>query len=213
MIRTLDVLVVESHPRAADIATAALEAAGHRVHRCHDETSRGFPCNGLLDPASCPIDDHIDVALAVRHRVTPKPTPLEDGLRCAIRAGVPIVEDGPEILDPFTPWIAMRLHPGADIVAACAHAAQLALRPLYRNIAARISALVNASAVDPGNVHCHIESDGHHLDVHLDLPVPVARGIEQALAVRVLDAVRDTGRTFGRVDVHVHTSDAPGNEE
>jgi hypothetical protein len=53
-------------------------------------------------------------------------------------------------------------------------------------------------------VQCRIEETGHRLDVHLDLPTAVTRGMEQALAVRVLDAVRSSGRTFGNVDVHVH---------
>jgi hypothetical protein len=204
MSKTLDVLVVESSRRAADGAVAALEAAGHRVHRCHDEASRGFPCQGLLDPGSCPVDGHIDVALAVRHRISPAPTALEDGLRCAIRAGVPVVEEGPEILDPFAPWIARRLDAGDDLVAACADAAQSAFEPLHRNITTRIAALLASVAIAPDDVRCHIDHDGDRLDVHLALPVAVTRGLEQALAVRVLDAVRGTGRTFGAVDVHVH---------
>ena len=43
------------------------------------------------------------------------------------------------------------------------------------------------------------------LDVHLELPTTVTRGLEQALAVRVLDAVRSDARTYGKVDVHIHT--------
>ena len=124
MTKTIDVLVVESHPHAADRAAAALERAGHRVHRCHDEESRGFPCRGVVDRSACPLSSPIDVALVVRRRINPRPTRLEDGVSCAIRADIPIVEEGSEILDPFTPWITQRLGPGSDVVSACIYTAQ-----------------------------------------------------------------------------------------
>jgi hypothetical protein len=204
MMRTMNVLVVESHPHAADAAAAALEDAGHRVHRCYDKGAKGFPCRGILDPAACPLESSIDVALVVRRHINPRPTRLEDGVRCAIRAGVPIVEDGTEVLDPYTPWIAQRLGPHADVVQACRLAASGGLEPLYTKIHERIAALLTSVAIDPASIRCRIEPSGHRLDVHLELPVVVTRGMEQALAVRVLDAVRSSGRTFGNVDVHVH---------
>ncbi|MGZ4690569.1 MAG: hypothetical protein ACXWAY_13165, partial [Acidimicrobiia bacterium] len=62
----MEVLVVESEPGAAAIAIAQLEAAGHRVARCHEPGSRAFPCAGL-DPGRCPLEeDAIDVVLTVR---------------------------------------------------------------------------------------------------------------------------------------------------
>jgi hypothetical protein len=202
MTNPMDVLVVESHPHAADHAADALEAAGHRVHRCHDEGSHGFPCRGVLDLAECPLNGPIDVA--VRDRINPRPTRLEDGVRCAIRASIPIVEEGTEILDPYTPWISERVRHGADVVAACLRVTSGELEPLCSSIHERIAALLTSVAIDRERVRCRIEATGHRLDVHLDLPVAVTRGMEQALAVRVLDAVRSSGRTFGNVDVHVH---------
>jgi len=200
----MDVLVVESHPHAADLAVDALEEVGNRVHRCYDEDSRGFPCRGVVELASCPLTGSIDVALVVRLRINPRPTRLEDGVRCAIRAGIPIVEDGTEVLDPYAPWISERLPHGADVVQACQLATSGALEPLSSSIHERIAALLTSGAIDRDRVQCRIEETGHRLDVHLDLPTAVTRGMEQALAVRVLDAVRSSGRTFGNVDVHVH---------
>ena len=52
-----------------------------------------------------------------------------------------------------------------------------------------------------------IEPETTRLRVHFDLPVAVAPAVKQALAVRVLDAVRRAGRTYGPVEVAVH---APG---
>jgi hypothetical protein len=117
MAQTLDVLVMESHPHAADEAVAALVAAAHRVHRCHEPGGRSFPCVGLTNPGACPLDRGIDVALLVRRRIAPRPTPWEGGVSCVIRAGVPLIEEGPEILDPFEPWVTARSD--GDVVAAC----------------------------------------------------------------------------------------------
>jgi hypothetical protein len=156
----LDILVIESHRGTATDAAHALEAAGHRVGRCHDPDSRGFPCRGVVDPSSCPLAARPDLALLVRSHVEPRPTPLEQGVSCALRAGVPLVEAGPATLDPYDPWLAARVRWADDVVGACEAV---------------------ASAAGPG--------------------------VEQALAVRALDAVRDGGRTAGSVDVSVH---APG---
>jgi hypothetical protein len=49
-------------------------------------------------------------------------------------------------------------------------------------------------------VACRFETDGSRLRVVLAGPA-VAHRVEQALAVRVLDAVRVVPRTFGPVDV------------
>jgi hypothetical protein len=120
MAQTLDVLVMESHPHAADEAEAALVAAGHRVHRCHEPGGHGFPCVGVIDPAACPLDRGVDVALLVRRRVAPRPTPWEGGVSCVIRAGVPLVEAGPDVLDPFERWVVARSD--GDVGQACRRA-------------------------------------------------------------------------------------------
>lgn len=38
---------------------------------------------------------------------------------CAVRAGVPLVEDGSAALDPYEPWLAARVDSAAVLVAAC----------------------------------------------------------------------------------------------
>lgn len=119
----LDVLVVESLPRAAAAAAEALTAAGHTVHRCYDDGVPGFPCYAVAGPGACPLDHHVDVALVVRRRVDPRPTVFERGVACALRAGVPVVEQGPDLLDPFAPWIEQRLTDRDDVVDACRRAA------------------------------------------------------------------------------------------
>lgn len=192
-------MVLESAPHAADAAVDQLEAAGHRAHRCHPPGARPFPCVGITDPAACPVVTGADVALLVRPRVTPRPTPFESGVRCAIRAGLPIVEDGPEILDPYERWITARAA-GNDVARALLATSRGAHRPLEQAIGQRIAAVLHAAAVDPSSVGCRVERDGPRLHVRLTGP-EVGRRVKHALAVRALDAIRSSGRTYGSVDV------------
>jgi hypothetical protein len=205
MTNPLDVLVLESHPHAATMAVADLEAAGHRVHRCHRPGDRGFPCVGVTDPTACPIANGVDVALVVRRRVSPRPTPLEGGVSCAIRAGVPVVEEGPDTLDPFAPWLAGRSH--GNVVEACERAVGVAYAPLREAILARLVPLVTAVGVDLAAIECRIAPDGPRLQVELSGP-EVGRALEHAFGVRVLDAVRSFGRTFGEVNVTYQAHEA-----
>ena len=67
------------------------------------------------------------------------------------------------------------------------------------------SAVIAAAGIDPATARCRIERDGSSLEVHIDLPEAVSQGVEHALAVRVLDAVHSSGRTFGDINVYVHS--------
>lgn len=201
MSTPLDVLVVENRRHAADAAVADLEAAGHHVHRCFDPDSPGFPCQAIREPGTCPLDQGVDVALSVRDRIEPRPTRYEQGISCAIRAGVPIAEVGPQALDPFEPWVTCRIT--NDVAVGVATAAERGLDELRRAVIRRIRPLV----ADPDlaqAIACTFERSGHRLVVHLSGPA-VGPRIEQAMAVRVLDAVWSSNRTYGQVDVAYHT--------
>ena len=202
MTRPLDVLIIESHRGVAASAVDGLEGAGHQVHRCHDDDSHGFPCRGVIDPAGCPLARHMDVALLVRRRVTPRPTALEHGATCAIRADVPVVEDGPATLDPYEPWVAARVD--GDVVAACEAATDAALDDLRREILHMATPILSGAGIPTNQALCHIDMETTRLGVRFDLPVTVAPTVKQALAVRALDALRGTRRTHGPVEVSVH---------
>jgi len=76
---------------------------------------------------------------------------------------------------------------------------------IERRVMERIGALLASAAIDPDDVRCRIDDNESSLRIHLDLPGSVGRGLEHALAVRVLDAIRAVGgRTYGTVDVQVH---------
>lgn len=197
----LDVLVVESHQGAANEAEAVLLAAGHRVHRCYGPDDVGFPCTAITDRGSCPIDGGVDVALLVRRQVLPRATSLEVGVTCAIRAGIPVAESGPDTLDPYEPWLTVRSD-GDDIVADVVATAQRGLDPLREDIRGR-AATVLPEGSDPEAIACRFERHGPELLVHLSGP-RLHDEVTQAMAVRALDAVGRSGRTFTQVDVTYH---------
>lgn len=202
MAQPLDVLLIEG-PTPSSAAADALAASGHRVHRCYGPDDPSFPCVAVTEPAACPIDRGVDVALLVRHRVNPRPTPLEGAVTCAIRAGVPIVEDGPAILDPFEPWLTARVD--GSVSRACDEAAAARFEPLRHDVAGRMAALLHAASIDPGSVDCSV--DAGRTKLHLRLRGPsVPRRLEQALAVRALDAVRAFGPNYDKVNVSYETT-------
>jgi hypothetical protein len=202
MTRPLDVLVIESHRGAAASAVQALEAAGHHVHRCYDGDSQGFPCRGVIDPRECPLARHADVALLVRSHVAPRPTALEQGVNCAIRADVPLVEAAPAALDPYEPWLAARVDD--DVVATCEAASDAALGELRREILRLATPILFGAGIPASRTVCRIEPDATRLRVRFEVPGAVTPAVKQALAVRVLDAVRCVGRTYGPVEISVH---------
>jgi hypothetical protein len=198
----LDVLVVENRRHAADESIAELHAAGHRVHRCFEPDGPGYPCAAIQEPGSCPLDHGVDVALAVRDNIEPRPTRYEQGVSCAIRASVPIAERGPVELDPFAPWVAYR---SDDVVAGVEAAAEHGLDDLRQAISSRI-ALVVPPSIAPQAITCSFDRSGQRLVVQLSGP-PIDRRLEQAIAVRVLDAVWRSGRTYGQVDVNYRSAE------
>lgn len=97
------VLIMESDPSAAAGLVAELQDRGHEVVRCHDPSAPAFPCNALT--GRCPLDDDpVEVAVVVREHPWPRPTALERGVTCAIRARVPLVVAGRVVLNPYEPW-------------------------------------------------------------------------------------------------------------
>lgn len=61
---------------------------------------------------------------------------------------------------------------------------------------------------DVGAVTCRLDGHGPDVTVHLAGP-PISAMRRNAVAVRVLDAVRSIGRTYGHVDVDYAVADGP----
>lgn len=205
MTTPLQVLLIESDPSAGDAHARQLGAAGHEVHRCYAEARTGrvplrdrYLCTGVT-AGRCPLEAGVDVALLVRSRLATSPGRREAGVSCALRAGVAVVEDGPEVLDPYEPWLAARVD--GDTVAACEAAAAGNLAALAREVSRRVELVLRGAGIDPGTVACRVLRSGVHLRVVLSGPA-IQTSTRSALAVRALDAVRSsTRRTLGQVDV------------
>lgn len=194
--KTLDVLLLETHPGDGGVAADRLAAAGHTVHRCYADADHAM-CTAVTDD-TCPLDDGIDVALLARGRVTPRPTTTEAGVTCALRAGVPLVELGSDVLDPFDPWVAVRADD--DLVAAVVEGADRGYDSLRAGIRAKTERTLLSAGVDPDAVSVRFQADAPRLTIELHGPA-VSAAVQQALGVRVLDALRGEPRTYGQVNV------------
>jgi hypothetical protein len=76
---------------------------------------------------------------------------------------------------------------------------------LRREIVRRVTAVLAGAGIAADPAQCHLTAERGRLAVDFDLPTRVSPAVEQALAVRVLDAVRGEARTYGPVRVTVHT--------
>jgi len=194
----MEVLVVESDPGAAVIAIAQLEAAGHRVTRCHEPGARAFPCAGL-DPGRCPLeDDAIDVVLTVRGRSHPRPSPLEDGVTCAMRRRTPVVVAGRTALNPFDQY-PVTVAGAEDIVEACERAAR---GPQIAHEAVATTALgqtLDGSGIESAEAYASVHRSGEGLRVVLYVPPETSKRVRDVASVRVVGALREFDRTIPRI--------------
>lgn len=203
-------LILETTRGGARSAVAELEGAGHRTHRCRDAGAPAFPCKGVVDPTTCPLAGPVDVTLVVRNTVRPSTSTLEDGVSCSLRAGVPVVEDGTSILDPFDGWLTARVG-DRSVVSACEEASRTGFAALEAEVVASCALLVRTWGGDPGAVECRIHTVWPSLQVEVGVPVRINQGQQEAVAVRALDAVRAGRRSFGKVNVQVHGRPRPND--
>lgn len=207
MNKPLDVLLVESHPWAGGTVARNLTDAGHTVHRCHEPGDTGFACVGLAGEHDCPLDGHVDAAVLVRSGSVPVPTPHEDGFRCAIRSGIPVVEVGDERTDPYAKWITTRADEDG-VAEACRQAIELAKQPIVDAVNDRIEHLLRDAGIDPAGTVCRIEHRWPDLDVAIDVAGPVDRGLEQQVGVRAYDALRAHSSDYKTINVAVRGTPA-----
>lgn len=195
----MEVLVVESEPGAAAIAIAQLEAAGHQVKRCHEPGARAFPCAGL-DPGRCPLeDDAIDVVLTVRARAHPRPSPLEDGVTCALRRRTPVVVAGRTTLNPFERYAVTVA--GVGVVEACERAAT---GPQAEHEGCATKALddtLTHAGLPTGAARASVQRSGSGLRVTLNLPAKTPTRLRELATVRVAGALRAFDPHTPRIDI------------
>jgi hypothetical protein len=197
----MEVLVVESEPHAADVAIVQLEGLGHQVKRCHEpETgTQSFPCIGLAS-GHCPLDeDEIDVVLTVRGASHPNPTPLEDGITCALRRRLPVVVSGCTELNPFARFGVTVAEGG--VPSACERVVT-DRRADYEAVAR--TALVSTLRYRDLPTHAAdvvIRRIGGEVQVSLHLPAGATKLVCDMAAVRVAGALRSFDVNIPRIGI------------
>ena len=201
----MKVLIVESEPSAGDVVEAVLTASGHDTYRCHDPNCQGSLCSGM--GSRCPVEDGVDVAILARNRTGPETSALEDGARCAIRAGVPLVLFGSAVGNPYQRWTTVDLCP--DNIEKLAAVAEGAVRDPHPRLSeaattALIKTLENSGHESSGaSGHVYRSSAGSRVVVEVAPTVPMQAA--RRAAVWVASAVRREPGSGSIIDVVVNT--------
>ena len=118
----MHVLLADPTTVAAGLAARDLVAAGHIVHRCHDQRDSGLACSALRGRA-CPLETApVDVAVTVRVEEGVRQLPGDDGSFCAVRRRVPLVVAGRPGTHPFLRFPHRRVAPDETLAEAVAAA-------------------------------------------------------------------------------------------
>jgi hypothetical protein len=200
----MEVLVLESEPGAADKATAQLEAAGHRIQRCHKPGARAFPCVGI-DPGRCPLEqDPIDVVLTVRARPNLSPSASEDGVSCALRRHTPVVVAGRTTANPYAQY-PVTVAGIDDVVAACERAVS-GPQVEHESVATRVlDETLGHAGLASEAATASVHRTGEGLRITLLVPEETPRKVRDVASVRVTGAVRRFDPYAPRIEITCQT--------
>lgn len=201
----LNVMLLENRPGAGDDVATALADGGHAVHRCHPQGGAAFPCSALTGE-ECPLDRPLDAAVVVRQGVAPSRSVGEDGVACALRAGLPVVEVGTDVLDPYAEVISARVRSDEPVEQACRRAVDASLVPTREAVAAALVPFLRSRGVNPSLVDVELHAVGDDLHIGLVLDGSITDGsadgtLPGLLGVRALDTVRGLRRRWSSVEV------------
>ncbi len=177
----MEVLLIESTPGVAATLQHRLVRDGHDVISCND--SHGGPCKGVESDETCPMTQHIDVAILARERDV-APSLNEMGSICAQRHRVPLVTLYPG--DEFGPGSSTEI------------AAAVARREIE---AGYVAAVRRDLGHDVGDITVLRE----HQRVHVAVSVAQPRTAQEMsrLADRARKAVRDHDQHTPVIDISV----------
>lgn len=201
------VLVLESHPGVAADAMAELQGAGHQIVSCEPEDGHA-PCRGLAAHGSCPLDQHVDVAVLVQEVGSAGMPP---GAICAARDRVPVVEVDPTGVAaraPITAWSAVA---GSDLLAECTRAAHDGSAHV-RAITDRLVALGVVAVTEIGSVGGTVGFDVERDSDRVRLTIRVADAARERAGEIVrsaTQALREFDRHAAVIDVAVRAMPGP----
>jgi hypothetical protein len=195
-------LVVGTLPSAIEPAVTRLEDASQTVARGHDSGARPFPCLALSEGRVRPLEEApVDVAVTVRNRAWPRPSPFEDGAICALRRRIPLVVAGITALYPFDRWSARTLEDGSDLVAACEQAAAAPL-PRHGEVTCQAARQVLAAASRAPDLAAGVWRRQGGLQAEVTIPAGCA-DLTTKVAARITGALRQFDGFATAIDVRV----------
>jgi hypothetical protein len=201
---SLNVMVLESEPDAANIAGQELRDAGHTVLSCHDAGHASFPCRGVTQPAGCPLSSHkVDVALVVRSGNRAQPTLGEDGARCALVHRVPLVVAGTPLFDPFDEFATRTLDRTYDVVETCEQAAAAPITELGD----RATQVLNELVERLPDATAEVTRRAGRLDVHVRNGRDMTRHERAQVSVRIMMTLRELDPHSAGIDVMIDGAD------
>lgn len=187
-VQPMHVLVMESSPGAAQVTIGDLERAGHQVHRCHETGDRPFPCLGLAS-GSCPLESQpIDVVVTVRDRPRVQPSPIEDGVVCALRRRLPVVVSGQSLMNPFESLGAVASD--GDVVAACETVARGPQAGHSERAQAILDEFFELHGYPEGSGEATVRRSDGRLEVRVRVDPSVPQPIRRMAAVRITGGLR-----------------------
>jgi hypothetical protein len=199
--RSLNVLVVEGTPGAGRSVCDELRAAGHTVLRCHEPGAAAFPCAAIAYGKTCPLEGRtVDVAVDVRKTPHPQASPLEDGVRCAIRSHVPVVVAGATALNPYEEYATAVVDHVYDVVDACERAATAPLRGHGAAASRVLAEVMRTHGVEPSDATVAVTRDRGVLNVEVHGAELLDQQTKTIAAARIVGAVRALDRSATKID-------------
>jgi hypothetical protein len=200
------VLMNQTGSAGAAAALADLVRHGHDVVTCHPEGD--VDCVALTG-GRCPLDAFaVDAAVVVRPSAAPHPLPLEDGVACAGRRGLPVVVAGEPAGHPYGRWAAAE-EEGTAVGATVDTVLASPLPQLSTTATATLRhALASRGITEtPARVEVHRRDGG--LAVELIGVDDQDRASKAACSVRVAGALRAADPWVRSIDVAVRPAASP----
>jgi len=167
------VLLLSSDDEPLTDVESALAAGGYEVRRCVERGTDAFPCAALKAGSTCPLDDElVDVALDVRVHPWPRPTPREEGVKCAVRARVPVAVVGRSAFNPFEDWASWSHEGIGDVVDACERAIHASLEVHRAAVAGAVVSLALVHGLTVGPVIGDVDRVAGRLHATITASIP-----------------------------------------
>jgi hypothetical protein len=203
----MKVLIVEDENGSADEIAHAITDAGHHITTCHDPSAPAFPCDGMGGP--CPLEQGVDLVVAVRRSDNQVLSIQEDGARCAARAGIPIVVVGSEENNPYSEWAAATV-PLAEASTIVSVIEAVAAAPDARLTETATRALVENlrnAGIDASDATATVRrTTPQSLMINVSIPSMSDTSAARRASVWVASAVRRESKLTGTIDVSTTTA-------